>query len=53
MWLGRLLNDVVDIKLRPPKLRVDNMSAIALSKNPVRPFSMIGASTLIRNIIIP
>ena len=33
VWLGRLLN--VDIKLRPPKLKMDNMSAIALSKNPI------------------
>lgn len=48
VWLGRLLDDVVDIKLQPPQLKMDNMSAIALSKNPI----LHDRSTLIRNSII-
>ena len=35
MWLGWLLGDMTDIKVEPPLLKMDNMSAIALSKNPV------------------
>ena len=35
VWLGRLLEDVINTKKKPPQLKMDNMSAIALSKNPV------------------
>ena len=35
VWLVRLLGDVIGTEPRPPKLKLDNMSAIALSKNPV------------------
>ena len=35
VWLARLRSDVLGTELRPPQLRMDNMSAIALSKNPV------------------
>ena len=33
MWLRRLLEDVLVVKSSPPWLKMDNMSAIALSKN--------------------
>ena len=33
--LVRLLGDVIGTEPRPPNLKLDNMSAIALSKNPV------------------
>ncbi|WVZ49440.1 hypothetical protein U9M48_000802, partial [Paspalum notatum var. saurae] len=35
VWLGRLLADVQGAKSSRPKLKMDNQSAIALSKNPV------------------
>jgi hypothetical protein len=34
-WLGRLVEDVTGKKTSPPRLKMDNMTAIALSKNPV------------------
>ncbi|WVZ81518.1 hypothetical protein U9M48_028885 [Paspalum notatum var. saurae] len=34
-WLGRLVEDVTGKKASPPRLKMDNMAAIALSKNPV------------------
>jgi hypothetical protein len=35
IWLSRLLGDLMGTKEAPVKLLMDNMSAIALSKNPV------------------
>ena len=35
VWLERLLGDIIGEKPRKPQLKMDNMSAIALSKNPV------------------
>jgi hypothetical protein len=35
MWLSRLLRDVIGTEVEVPMLKMDNMSAIALSKNPV------------------
>ncbi|KAJ1267914.1 hypothetical protein BS78_07G095200 [Paspalum vaginatum] len=35
VWLRRLLADVQGAKLPPPTMKMDNQSAIALSKNPV------------------
>ena len=35
MWLMRLLRDIIGIKAQPPLLKMDNQSAIALSRNPV------------------
>jgi hypothetical protein len=35
IWLARLLNDIIGEKIAAPDLKVDNMSAIALTKNPV------------------
>lgn len=35
VWLRRLLQDVVGVSGPPPQLKMDNQSAIALSKNPV------------------
>ena len=35
VWLTRLLKDVTGDNPRTPQLKMDNMSAIALSKNPV------------------
>jgi hypothetical protein len=35
VWLRRLLQDVVGAGVPPPQLKMDNQSAIALSKNPV------------------
>ena len=35
VWLARLLSDIVGVKVQPPVLKMDNQSAIALSKNPV------------------
>jgi hypothetical protein len=35
MWLKRLLGDVLGVKISTPKLKMDNQSAIELSKNPV------------------
>ena len=35
VWLGRLIADVLGTKVAPVKLMMDNMSAIALSRNPV------------------
>lgn len=35
IWLSRLVGDLMGTKETPVKLRMDNMSAIALSKNPV------------------
>jgi hypothetical protein len=34
-WLGRLIEDVTGKKASPPRLKMDNMAAIALCKNPV------------------
>jgi hypothetical protein len=34
-WLGRLVEDVTGKKTSPPRLKMDNMAAIALGKNPV------------------
>jgi hypothetical protein len=36
MWLKRLLSDIVGGEIQQPVLKMDNQSAIALSKNPVR-----------------
>ena len=35
VWLGRLIADILGTKETPVKLLMDNMSAIALSRNPV------------------
>jgi hypothetical protein len=35
VWLSRLIGDLLETKEMPVKLLMDNMSAIALSKNPV------------------
>jgi hypothetical protein len=35
VWLVRLLGDITGVKVQPPLLKMDNQSAIALSKNPV------------------
>jgi hypothetical protein len=35
VWLARLLSDITGEKIAAPNLKVDNMSAIALTKNPV------------------
>ena len=35
VWLTRLLKDITGDNPRTPQLKMDNMSAIALSKNPV------------------
>ncbi|CAO2188328.1 unnamed protein product [Urochloa humidicola] len=35
MWLQRLLEDVLGVGVPPPQLKMDNQSAIVLSKNPV------------------
>jgi hypothetical protein len=35
VWLRRLIRDVLDVELSPPLIKMDNMSAMALSKNPV------------------
>jgi hypothetical protein len=35
VWLRRLLGDIVGASVPPPVLKMDNQSAIALSKNPV------------------
>jgi hypothetical protein len=35
IWLRRLLEDMVGTDVFPPQLKMDNQSAIALSKNPV------------------
>ncbi|XP_062186667.1 secreted RxLR effector protein 161-like [Phragmites australis] len=35
VWLGRLLGDMIGTTPRPPRVKMDNMSAIALSKNPI------------------
>ena len=35
VWLSRLIADMLGVKETPVKLLMDNMSAIALSKNPV------------------
>ena len=35
VWLARLLSDIVGVKVQPPVLKMDNQSAIALSKNSV------------------
>jgi len=35
VWLMRLLKDVTGEAPQAPRLKMDNMSAIALSKNPV------------------
>jgi hypothetical protein len=35
MWLKRLIGDVLGVKISTPKLKMDNQSAIELSKNPV------------------
>jgi hypothetical protein len=35
VWLSRLIGDLMGTKEAPVKLLMDNMSAIALSKNPV------------------
>ena len=35
VWLSRLIGDLVGKELAPVKMLMDNMSAIALSKNPV------------------
>jgi hypothetical protein len=34
-WLHRLLEEMVRVNLSSPRIKVNNMSAIALSKNPV------------------
>jgi hypothetical protein len=33
VWLHRLLEEMVGVKLSSPRIKVDNMSDIALSKN--------------------
>jgi hypothetical protein len=35
VWLVLLLGDITGVKVQPPLLKMDNQSAIALSKNPV------------------
>jgi hypothetical protein len=35
IWLARLLTDMIKTEVAAPELKVDNQSAIALSKNPV------------------
>jgi hypothetical protein len=35
VWLHRLLEEMVGVKVSPPRIKMDNMSAIALSKNPI------------------
>jgi hypothetical protein len=35
VWFARLLDDLVVVETAAPKIRVDNMSTIALAKNPV------------------
>jgi hypothetical protein len=35
VWLARLLSDMIGLESGAPELRVDNQSAITLSKNPV------------------
>jgi hypothetical protein len=35
VWLRRLLEDVLGASMSPPQIKMDNQSAIALSKNPV------------------
>jgi hypothetical protein len=35
VWLARLLTDTLGIETGAPKLKVDNQSAIVLSKNPI------------------
>jgi hypothetical protein len=35
VWLTRLLGDIVGVKVQQPTLKMDNQSAISLSKNPV------------------
>jgi hypothetical protein len=35
VWLKRLLDDIVGISIQQPILKMDNQSAISLSKNPV------------------
>jgi hypothetical protein len=35
VWLHRLLEEMVGVKLSSPRIKVDNMSAITLNKNPV------------------
>ena len=36
VWLRRLLGELTGVEAHPPTLMVDNQSAIALAKNPVR-----------------
>ncbi|KAI4370868.1 hypothetical protein MLD38_019168 [Melastoma candidum] len=35
VWLVRLMGDITGVKVQPPVLKMDNQSAIALSRNPV------------------
>jgi hypothetical protein len=35
VWLRRLIRDLLDVKLSPPLIKMDNMYVIALSKNPM------------------
>lgn len=35
VWLRRLIKDVLEVELPPSLIKMDNMAAIALSKNPV------------------
>jgi len=35
VWLRLLLEDVLGVEVPPPQLKMDNQSAIALSKNPI------------------
>ena len=35
IWLARLIGEMLNTDVRPPRLLVDNKSAISLSKNPV------------------
>jgi hypothetical protein len=35
IWLRRLLEELIGIKIAAPRIKMDNQSAIALSKNPV------------------
>jgi hypothetical protein len=35
VWLNHLLEELLGLKMAAPRIRLDNQSAIALSKNPV------------------
>jgi len=35
VWLARLLGDIMGANIQQPVLKMDNQSAIALSKNPI------------------